>query len=191
MSNARCASSTLARSSVRFEERFDSRAAALQAEYESIFVPGAPDVLVVTAGWLEALAQRRGTPLPELAKPEPVRPDERKAELEAPAVVWGYDRQGRPIVDFDEWARLRMDDNYFRVARTDITDTVYVSTVWLGQDHALYDDDKPVIFETKCFKRPRQDIGGTRRYCTEDEAVKGHAAVVKAMLRLARRRPRA
>jgi len=61
--------------------------------------------------------------------------------------------------------------------------TVRISTVFLGSDHGFWEKDKPpVLFETMVFGGPNQ--GDQRRYCTWDEAVKGHQEWVERELQL-------
>jgi hypothetical protein len=56
-----------------------------------------------------------------------------------------YDRQGKPIDGALEWgARLRGPK---RVAETTLPDGTWISTVWLGLDHA-WGGGPPLIFET-------------------------------------------
>lgn len=82
-----------------------------------------------------------------------------------------YDRQGQPIADVLEWARLmEVDENKF-VEQTEIAPGILVSTVWLGIDHSLL-GSPPLIFETLIF-------GGALdqemdRYPTEAAARAGH-----------------
>ncbi|MCK4858907.1 MAG: hypothetical protein KAT58_13115 [candidate division Zixibacteria bacterium] len=53
-----------------------------------------------------------------------------------------------------------------------------VSTVFLGLDHNFSGEGHPVLFETMVFgESPLADE--QERYCTWDEAVAGHAAMVK------------
>jgi len=75
-----------------------------------------------------------------------------------------YDRQGFPIpADPDtagdepgwfmpvlQWAKLKEDLAYSTVARDDLPDGSYLSTVWLGLDHA-HGIGPPLIFETMRF----------------------------------------
>lgn len=90
-----------------------------------------------------------------------------------------YDRQGKPLAMM-EWAEIRTDE-YVRVAE-DTIGKYWVSTVWLGVDHSFMPGSKPVIFETMIFDK---ENGGTAsmdefmwRYCTEEDALKGHQDAV-------------
>lgn len=62
------------------------------------------------------------------------------------------------------------------VAKTDIGEEVFVSTVFLGIDHNHSGKGPPVLFETMVFGG-KQD-GLCHRYCTWDEAEVGHHEVV-------------
>lgn len=93
-----------------------------------------------------------------------------------------YDRQGNPIADLMDWARLSEQDNYKRVAQVQIGD-YWVSTVWLGLDHS-FGDGPPLIFETMVFDRSDNDESDVwcERYSTESEALEGHDSVVKRLV---------
>jgi hypothetical protein len=58
------------------------------------------------------------------------------------------------------------------LARTDITDGIYVSTVFLGIDHNFTGDGPPVLWETMIFGGPRH--GYQDRYTSEKAAKRGH-----------------
>ncbi len=81
-----------------------------------------------------------------------------------------YDRNGKPITDLLEWARLLNDAEYKRVAYDDLGDGRYISTVWLGLDHG-YGRGPPLIFETMTFG---PGGGDCQRYATLEEARRGH-----------------
>ena len=100
-----------------------------------------------------------------------------------------FDRQGTPI-SMRRWGELRErgidadgrygPNSYVRVGE-DRVGEVTVSTVWLGIDHGFNFDDpdnyRPVIFETMIFGGEHDDA--MMRYCTDEEAVKGHAEAVE------------
>jgi len=90
-----------------------------------------------------------------------------------------YDRQGNPI-DMTTWANMAEDMTLKRVASTDLA-KVWVSTVWLGLDHAFM-DGPPLIFETMIFKRDGAEIDWceeyAERYSTEAAALAGHDRAV-------------
>lgn len=56
-------------------------------------------------------------------------------------------------------------------------DSYHVSTVFLGLDHSFSEDAEPLLFETLVFDG--EFDGDMERYSTWDEAVKGHADMVK------------
>lgn len=66
-----------------------------------------------------------------------------------------YDRAGQPIDDVRALAKLWEDDNYRRVAYTEINEEVAISTVWLGIDRNCFSPGSPpLIFETMVFGGP-------------------------------------
>ena len=107
-----------------------------------------------------------------------------------------YDRQGQPIT-LEEAGRLHKDHKYV-VVKQETVGVYWISTVWLGYDHR-HGSGPPVIFETMVFERGpagiREEYRGLRtlvddtyhewnevdgrRYCTEAEALAGHAAMVE------------
>jgi hypothetical protein len=67
-----------------------------------------------------------------------------------------------------------------RLGHTRIDDEVRVSTLFLGEDRAMVPGGVPILFETMIFGGPydcRQ-----WRYPTRDLALRGHTAVVEALL---------
>jgi hypothetical protein len=104
-----------------------------------------------------------------------------------------FDRAGR-MITLAVWAWLREHPDYRRVARDEIG-PCHVSTVWLGIDHS-FGHGPPVIFETMVFSNAatwnpqmgcyfHEDQGVQRRYCTEAQALAGHAETVAALAGLA------
>lgn len=91
-----------------------------------------------------------------------------------------YDREGKPM-DMNTWAEKHSDPVYKRVAESHVGH-LWVSTVWLGLDHG-FGSERPVIFETMVFNTmdedKRWDEEICERYCTEEEALAGHAAIVQ------------
>ena len=79
-------------------------------------------------------------------------------------------------VSLMEWAEWLEDFEKKRVAVIDIGES-RVSTVFLGLDHRFSGEGPPILFETLVFGGPMADE--MDRYCTWDEAVKGHADMVK------------
>lgn len=99
-----------------------------------------------------------------------------------------FDKTGNPIT-MRQWGELRElgldpdgkygEGSYQRVAQ-DTVGKAWVSTVWLGIDHGMHFGDepyRPVIFETMVFGGKYDD--SQMRYCTEWEAIKGHAEAVE------------
>jgi hypothetical protein len=87
-----------------------------------------------------------------------------------------YDRQGNPI-SMEEWSTLLNDPKYQIVAQTTGSGR-FVSTVWLGLDHA-HGGGPPLIFETIVFAIDEHgDVDyhelDAERYSTEEAAKKGH-----------------
>lgn len=77
-----------------------------------------------------------------------------------------------------EWARV-MSVTPNRVARDDLPNGGYVSTVFMGLDHG--GGDKLELFETMVF----DGVGGagaTVRYATWDEAVAGHRNILNSLV---------
>jgi len=70
------------------------------------------------------------------------------------------------------------------VANTRLPNGLVVSTVFLGLDHAFWNEGPPILFETMVFD---EDDGAeddyTRRYATWDDAAAGHAAIVALVSR--------
>lgn len=84
------------------------------------------------------------------------------------------------------WTRFCEDREARVVARTDLP-AVMVSTVFLGLDHG-WQQGRPILFETMVFRRRANgDLDWSDlacdRYATWDEAVAGHAAMVKRWAR--------
>src|SRR5688500_10925875 len=91
-----------------------------------------------------------------------------------------------PCDDLLKWAeqvenrhrtiRNRGKDPY-KVAHTEITDEVCVSTVFLGLDHSFRSVGRPILFETMVFGG---DKGGEMELCsTWEEAEKQHRQMVE------------
>lgn len=77
----------------------------------------------------------------------------------------------RPAIDVFEFGR------YFEwavraIERTNITDEIEVSTIFLGIDHNFFDEGEPILFETLVFGGPLD--GEMERYETEADARIGH-----------------
>ena len=86
-----------------------------------------------------------------------------------------YILRGREIVpvrDVLEWGQLF--EHADHVLAQESVNGVLISTVFLGIDHA-FGEGPPVLFETMTF--PLKGDGIQRRYCTYEDAMKGHAQV--------------
>ncbi len=90
-----------------------------------------------------------------------------------------FDRQGRPI-SLMEWCKLFEDREYAIVGCLEEDrdgEHLLISTVWLGLNHN-WGPGKPLIFETMIFGGPYNEW--QMRWSTEEDALKGHEAVVWA-----------
>lgn len=87
---------------------------------------------------------------------------------------------------YAEWDRreqsLASGDDVYRVARTDLGDGRYVSTVFLGLDHQWQPDLPPLLFETMVF--PECDV--CERCSTWEQAIAQHDQVAAAERQSAR-----
>ena len=73
-----------------------------------------------------------------------------------------------------EWAKnFSMADR--RVAFTEISDTSYLSTVFLGLDHGFLFNGPPLIFESMLFGTDEELC---QRYSTREDALKGHLKIL-------------
>lgn len=77
--------------------------------------------------------------------------------------------------DLLKWAAW-IEDADIHVGKTQISEDVKVSTVFLGLDHS-FDDGPPLLFETMVFGGEHDEL--TRRYSTKEQAVRGHNEVVE------------
>lgn len=96
-----------------------------------------------------------------------------------------FDKNGVEI-SMQEYANLSALEGYRVVKKTHFSDGSFVSTVWLGINHAHF-SALPIVFETMAFDvddSGKVDWGGEemRRYGTEQEALAGHDEVVEAVL---------
>src|SRR5687768_2382957 len=86
------------------------------------------------------------------------------------------DEQGKPkMADIETWARWWQGTDR-RVAVTEVSDDVRVSTVFLGSDHNWIGGE-PILWETLVFGGELD--GEMERYSTVEEAVEGHEKVVE------------
>ena len=78
------------------------------------------------------------------------------------------------VMEWAEWMEANLPMKPFMeggrsVARTDLANGVFVSTVFLGLE--------PVLFETMIFGMPKEDY--QERYETHEQATEGHAEAVQ------------
>lgn len=79
------------------------------------------------------------------------------------------------VSDFVTWGKCMEADR--RVAYTQITSKMDVSTVFLGIDHRIGGKGPPVVFETMIFGGPLDHHEW--RYTSYDDAQTGHKAAVR------------
>lgn len=84
-----------------------------------------------------------------------------------------------PAENIEAWARWFRDERNRIVAQTNVSDSVWVSTIFLGLDHNFWGDGPPVVFETMVFGGERD--GDQRRYATWAEAELGHMEMVESL----------
>ncbi|HMF88292.1 MAG TPA: hypothetical protein VK575_09445 [Gemmatimonadaceae bacterium] len=85
------------------------------------------------------------------------------------------DADKRPVpTNMATWARTYKHE---RVALTEVTNGVDVSTVFLGVDHRFSSKGPPLLFETMVFGGPLDQQ--CWRYSSWDDAETGHAAAVR------------
>jgi hypothetical protein len=89
-----------------------------------------------------------------------------------------YARDGTPIT-FGQWTVLFERFEAYRIVRQTWTHSgAWISTVWMGLDHAFGSRYRaPLIFETMAFHEG-EDLE-CDRYTTEAEAIAGHEAIVE------------
>ena len=82
---------------------------------------------------------------------------------------------GKPVAEPDiiKWAMWR--ETADTIVKQDRIGGVFVSTVFLGLDHA-FGKGPPMLYETMVFGGPHDKY--QERYCTRDEALAGHARAV-------------
>ena len=84
-------------------------------------------------------------------------------------------------VEFREWTLVHGSPEDRRVDQTTLPDDKWVSTVFLGMDHA-FGDGPPLLFETMVFtSKKRMSEESCERYSTWNEAVAGHARIVASL----------
>jgi hypothetical protein len=92
------------------------------------------------------------------------------------------DKDGNVVeVTYGEWCEWFRIVKNRRVARTQINEDVYISTVFLSMDHGYDPEGPPILFETLVFGGPMD--GEMWRYSTKKEALEGHKRSVKQVRR--------
>lgn len=151
---------------------FGSREEALQVFFDQMMScdPALPDILVVTAGYIDELLERRK------GSAEDEGFESVRAFGAEPFETYLYDKQLRPLTNKEFWA-LKAQKSYWQVAYDEIDENTYVSTVWIGINRSVHEPG-PIIFETIVFRR------GTaiaqHAWSTEAEALDGHAMAMTA-----------
>ena len=87
-----------------------------------------------------------------------------------------YNKKGEKI-DSQTYNDLFDKADYRFIKQETLDNGKWISTVWLGTDHS-FGGDVPLIFETMVFKDSWDEID-MERYSTEEDAIKGHDALVK------------
>lgn len=88
-----------------------------------------------------------------------------------------YDRDGQPITQ-SQWGQLFGDHNY-KVVQQDKVNGYFISTVWLGMNHAYGVDSPLAIFESMVFEEDSYADLDCIRYATEAEAKAGHLVLLE------------
>lgn len=81
-----------------------------------------------------------------------------------------------PVSSFEEYSSWVNELND-KVAKTEFKDGTYISTMFLGFNHNIFGEGKPILFEIMLFPRGRI-CGYTRRYTSWEAAERGHKEVV-------------
>jgi len=81
----------------------------------------------------------------------------------------------KPTTDLIQWAKWFEKANRY-VRKTDLSDGVSISTVFIGIDYSIF-GDKPLLFETMIFGG-QHDLF-CKRYSTWEEAENGHEEAIK------------
>ena len=88
-----------------------------------------------------------------------------------------------PAHDLLAWARFF--ETADRVVASDAYGPIVISTVFLGVDHGV-NPQRPVLFETMVFNDSGSGLrleNTEQRYCTWDEAIRGHNRIKRAVRR--------
>jgi len=85
-----------------------------------------------------------------------------------------------PCKDVFEWATwYETADEKRIIMRTELENDVLVSTVFLGINYNHFTHGLPILFETMVFEG--KEDGLEKRYCTLEEAKKGHEEIVRSL----------
>ena len=79
----------------------------------------------------------------------------------------------------EEYSRLMKDNEYKKVALTNLPDGKRVSTVWLGINYNFTYHNPPLMFETMVFPQDSWGELDCDRYCSELMAIFGHVKMVR------------
>lgn len=93
-------------------------------------------------------------------------------------LMYILDANGNPVPCDDAviWGKWFEDGHNRRVAFDQVAPDCKVSTIFLGIDHGYDGRLAPILYETMVFGGPLDEE--TARYCTREEALAGHAAMV-------------
>ena len=95
-----------------------------------------------------------------------------------------FDREVQPITR-RQWYKLIKEPDYKIVKQTELSNGKFVSTVWLGLDHAVSDDQLPVIFEIVVFSnKNREKKEYLERHRSEYEALVEHEFICECWSKL-------
>lgn len=89
------------------------------------------------------------------------------------------DKKAIPEPDIHKWA-MWYNENDRRVKLTVLSESVEVSTVFLGMDATIFTVTTPMVFETMVFGGEHDQY--CRRYATYEEAEQGHEETLKMIM---------
>ncbi len=93
--------------------------------------------------------------------------DENKNAISCSQEDWAHQKQGMYGSEFKHVAKETVND-------------MWISTVWLGLNHAYPGDEKPKIFETMILnEKKREWLDYEEHYSTWQEALDGHRRAVQ------------
>lgn len=94
--------------------------------------------------------------------------------------VLDENHEPRGTKDVREWSVFFENIEHRRVACTELTADVSVSTVFIGIDHRFVGEGDPLLFETLVFGGPLD--GEMDRYTSWGGAERGHAEIVARVM---------